>query len=138
MRRITQSLTVFTALDKFRSMFQIVLVGFFFLFSLPIFFITILVSLLLTERIISPITHLEDATRRVAEGDFGFRILTRFARRACHPRGLLQRNDLGARALRVGSSSRRRGSPRGRRSRSAWPTRSGTPSRRSSSPHRGY
>ena len=76
-RRITQSLTVFTALDKFRSMFQIVLVGFFFLFSLPIFFITILVSLLLTERIISPITHLEDATRRVAEGDFGFRILTR-------------------------------------------------------------
>jgi two-component system nitrogen regulation sensor histidine kinase NtrY len=76
-RRITQSLTVFTTLDKFRSMFQLVLVGFFFLFSLPIFFITILVSLLLTERIISPITHLEDATRRVAEGDFGFRILTR-------------------------------------------------------------
>jgi len=76
-RRITQSLTVFTALDQYRSMFQIVLVGFFFLFSLPIFFITILVSLLLTERIISPITHLEDATRRVAEGDFGFRILTR-------------------------------------------------------------
>jgi nitrogen fixation/metabolism regulation signal transduction histidine kinase len=52
-------------------------VGFFFLFSLPIFFITILVSLLLTERIISPIAHLEDATRRVAEGDFSFRILTR-------------------------------------------------------------
>ncbi len=51
--------------------------GFFFLFSLPIFFITILVSLLLTERIISPIAHLEDATRRVAEGDFSFRILTR-------------------------------------------------------------
>ncbi len=76
-RRITQSLTVFTALDKFRSIFQFVLIGFFFLFSLPIFFITILVSLLLTERIISPITHLEDATRRVAEGDFSFRILTR-------------------------------------------------------------
>ena len=76
-RRITQSLTVFTALDQYRNMFQIVLVGFFFLFSLPIFFITILVSLLLTERIISPITHLEDATQRVAEGDFGFRILTR-------------------------------------------------------------
>ena len=34
-------------------------------------------SLLLTERIISPIAHLEDATRRVAEGDFSFRILTR-------------------------------------------------------------
>lgn len=76
-RRITQSLTVFTALDQFRDLFRLVLVGFFFLFSLPIFFITILVSLLLTERIISPIAHLEDATRRVAEGDFSFRILTR-------------------------------------------------------------
>ena len=76
-RRLTESLTLFTALDRFRELFQIVLVGFFFLFSLPIFFITILVSLLLTERIISPIVHLEDATRRVAEGDFSFRILTR-------------------------------------------------------------
>ena len=76
-RRITQSLTVFTALDQFRNLFRLVLVGFFFLFSQPIFFITILVSLLLTERIISPIAHLEDATRRVAEGDFSFRILTR-------------------------------------------------------------
>jgi two-component system, NtrC family, nitrogen regulation sensor histidine kinase NtrY len=76
-RRITQSLTVFTALDQFRDLFRLVLVGFFFLFSLPIFFITILVSLLLTERIISPIAHLEDATRRVADGDFSFRILTR-------------------------------------------------------------
>ena len=76
-RRLTESLTLFTALDRFRELFQIVLVGFFFLFSLPLFFITILVSLLLTERIISPIVHLEDATRRVAEGDFSFRILTR-------------------------------------------------------------
>jgi len=76
-RRITQSLTVFTALDQYRNLFRLVLVGFFFLFSLPIFFITILVSLLLAERITSPIAHLEDATRRVAEGDFSFRILTR-------------------------------------------------------------
>jgi len=68
---------VFTALDQFRDLFRLVIVGFFFLFSLPIFFITILVSLLLTERIISPMAHLEDATRRVAEGDFSFRILTR-------------------------------------------------------------
>jgi len=76
-RRLTESLTLFTALDRFRELFQTVLVGFFLLFSLPLFFITILVSLLLTERIISPIVHLEDATRRVAEGDFSFRILTR-------------------------------------------------------------
>jgi nitrogen fixation/metabolism regulation signal transduction histidine kinase len=76
-RKLTQSLTIFTALDQYGRLFRIALVGFFSLFSLPIFFITILVSLLLTERIISPIAHLEDATRRVAEGDFSFRILTR-------------------------------------------------------------
>ena len=76
-RKLTESLTLFTALDHYRELFRLVLVGFFFLFSLPIFFITILVSLLLTERIIGPIVHLEDATRRVAEGDFSFRILTR-------------------------------------------------------------
>jgi two-component system, NtrC family, nitrogen regulation sensor histidine kinase NtrY len=76
-RRISQSLTIFTTLDQFGGTFRLVMVGFFFLFSLPLFFITILVSFLLSDRIIGPIAHLEDATRRVAEGDFGFRILTR-------------------------------------------------------------
>jgi nitrogen fixation/metabolism regulation signal transduction histidine kinase len=75
--KLTESLTVFTALARYRALFRLVLVAFFFLFSLAIFFITVLVSLLLSERLISPIAHLEDATRRVAEGDFGFRILTR-------------------------------------------------------------
>jgi two-component system nitrogen regulation sensor histidine kinase NtrY len=75
--KLTESLTLFTALARYRAVLRLVLVGFFFLFSLAIFFVTILVSLLLTERIISPIAHLEDATRRVAEGDFSFRILTR-------------------------------------------------------------
>jgi nitrogen fixation/metabolism regulation signal transduction histidine kinase len=75
--KLTESLTLFTALARYRALFRLVLVAFFFLFSLAIFFITILVSLLLTERIISPVAHLEDATRRVAEGDFSFRILTR-------------------------------------------------------------
>jgi two-component system nitrogen regulation sensor histidine kinase NtrY len=76
-RQLTGSLTVFRELDMYRELFQIVLIAFFFLFSLPIFFITVLVSLLLTERIISPIVSLELATQRVAEGDFSFRILTR-------------------------------------------------------------
>jgi nitrogen fixation/metabolism regulation signal transduction histidine kinase len=76
-RALSQSLTVFTSLDQYGQLFRRVLVAFFFLFSLPLFLITILVSLVLSQRIISPIAHLEDATRRVAEGDFGFRILTR-------------------------------------------------------------
>jgi nitrogen fixation/metabolism regulation signal transduction histidine kinase len=76
-RKITESLTVFNQVDRYRELFQIVLIAFFFLFSLPIFFITVLVSLLLTERIIGPIVNLEEATQRVTEGDFSFRILTR-------------------------------------------------------------
>jgi two-component system, NtrC family, nitrogen regulation sensor histidine kinase NtrY len=76
-RRITESLTVFNQVDRYRALFQIVLIAFFFLFALPIFFIGVLVSLLLAERIIRPIVSLEEATRRVAEGDFSFRILTR-------------------------------------------------------------
>ncbi len=76
-RMLTGSLTVVNQIDRYRELFQIVLIGFFFVFSLPIFFISVLVSLLLTERIISPIVSLEEATQRVAEGDFSFRILTR-------------------------------------------------------------
>ncbi len=76
-RQLTGTLTVFSQLDRYRELFQIVLVAFFFLFSLPIFIITVLVSLLLTERIMSPIVNLEQATQRIAEGDFSFRILTR-------------------------------------------------------------
>ncbi len=75
--KLTESLTLFTALTRYLSLFRLVLVAFFFLFSLAIFFTTVLVSLLLAERLVSPIAHLEDATRRVAEGDFSFRILTR-------------------------------------------------------------
>ncbi len=76
-RLITDSLTVFNQVARYRVLFQYVLLAFFFLFALPILLVTVLVSLLLTERITSPIVHLEEATRRVAEGDLSFRILVR-------------------------------------------------------------
>jgi two-component system nitrogen regulation sensor histidine kinase NtrY len=75
-RMFTESLTTFSQVERYGRAYQFVLLGFFLLVSLPIFLATALVSLLLTDRIISPIVHLEEATRRVAEGDFGFRILT--------------------------------------------------------------
>jgi two-component system, NtrC family, nitrogen regulation sensor histidine kinase NtrY len=75
-RMFTESLTTFSQVERYGRAYQFVLLGFFLLVSLPIFLVTALVSLLLTDRIISPIVHLEEATRRVAEGDFGFRILT--------------------------------------------------------------
>jgi two-component system nitrogen regulation sensor histidine kinase NtrY len=74
-RKFTESLTTFTQVERYGRAYQFVLLGFFLLVSLPIFLATALVSLMLTDRIISPIVRLEAATRRVAEGDFSFRIL---------------------------------------------------------------
>jgi two-component system, NtrC family, nitrogen regulation sensor histidine kinase NtrY len=136
-RQLSKSLTVFTTLDQFGRLFLQVLVAFFLLFSLPIFLITILVSLLLTQRIISPIAHLEDATRRVAEGDFGFRILTRprdeLATLVDSFNGMISELERSRRKLLQAERI------------TAWQeiaqrlaTRSATPSRRSSSRRNGY
>ncbi|MBN1836010.1 MAG: HAMP domain-containing protein [Spirochaetales bacterium] len=78
-RRLTESLEIFTQLNRYRQLFRLVLVVFYFFFSLPIILLAIMVSFLLTEEIIQPIVSLEEATRRVAEGDFSFRILSRSA-----------------------------------------------------------
>jgi two-component system nitrogen regulation sensor histidine kinase NtrY len=68
-----------------------VLIVFYFFFSFPIFLLSILVSFLLTEEIIRPIVNLEEATRRVAEGDFSFRILSRSADELSHLVGSFNR-----------------------------------------------
>lgn len=78
-RHITQSLETFNQLNRYKRLFNLVLIIFYFFVSFPIFLIAILLSLLLTEEIIRPIVSLEEATRRVAEGDFSFRILSRSA-----------------------------------------------------------
>ena len=75
--KLTESLETFTQLDRFQSLFRRVVVGFYFFFTLPILLIAIFISFLLTDNLILPIVNLEEATRRVAEGDFSFRILTR-------------------------------------------------------------
>jgi nitrogen fixation/metabolism regulation signal transduction histidine kinase len=74
---LTQSLEAFGQLNRYNRLFRLGLIVFYFLFSLPIFLLGILVSFLLAGEIIQPIASLEDATHRVAEGDFSTRILTR-------------------------------------------------------------
>ena len=83
-RRLTESLEVFSQLNRYKRLFRLVLIFFYFFFSFPIFLLSILVSFLLTEEIIRPIVNLEEATRRVAEGDFSFRILSRSADELSH------------------------------------------------------
>jgi two-component system nitrogen regulation sensor histidine kinase NtrY len=74
---LSSSLEAFSQLNRYNRLFFLVLIFFYLLFSLPVFLLSILVSFLLSEEVVQPIVSLEDATRRVAEGDFSTRILTR-------------------------------------------------------------
>jgi two-component system, NtrC family, nitrogen regulation sensor histidine kinase NtrY len=75
--QLTQSLEVFRQLEEFNAFFRIVLILFYAFFSFPILLISILVTFLLSDEIIRPIVHLEEATKKVADGDFSIRILSR-------------------------------------------------------------
>jgi len=85
---LTESLEIFSQLNRYKRLFRLVLI---FFFSFPIFLLSILVSFLLTEEIIRPIVNLEEATRRVADGDFSFRILSRSADELSHLVGSFNR-----------------------------------------------
>ena len=74
---ITEARSHFKQLFRYEQLFRVAVVVFYFLCSSPIFLLSILVSFLLTDEIIRPIVNLEEATRRIAEGDFSFRVLTR-------------------------------------------------------------
>ena len=88
---LTESLEIFSQLNRYKRLFRLVLIFFYFFFSFPIFLLYILVSFLLTEEIIRPIVNLEEATRRVADGDFSFRILSRSADELSHLVGSFNR-----------------------------------------------
>ncbi|MFW6312952.1 MAG: ATP-binding protein [Spirochaetota bacterium] len=75
--RLTQALEFFIQLERFQNNF-VTAIGFFYaFFSVPLVLLSFLVSFLLSDEIMRPIVSLEEATRRVAEGDFSTRILTR-------------------------------------------------------------
>ena len=76
-QNLTSALETFAQVDQLRGAFLQAIALFFGLFSFPLFLLAILVSVLLSEEITRPIINLEEATRRVAEGDYSFRILTR-------------------------------------------------------------
>ncbi len=76
-QQLTTSLEMFSQLDHFRDAFRVAVVVFYVFFSFPILLLSIMISFILSEEIIRPIVNLEEATRRVAEGDFSFRILSR-------------------------------------------------------------
>jgi nitrogen fixation/metabolism regulation signal transduction histidine kinase len=74
---ITGALQTFRQYRRFQSTFFLVVIVFYSLFSFPILLLSILVGFLLSEEIIRPVVHMENAIQRVISGDYSFRILTR-------------------------------------------------------------
>ena len=75
--KLTDSSDTFTQIETFLPIFRITLIVFYGFFSVPLLLMSLLVSFLLSEEVIRPIVSLEEATRKVADGDFSFRILGR-------------------------------------------------------------
>lgn len=75
--RLADSLEFFVQLELFQSNFVIAIAVLYAFFAAPLILLGILVSFFLSEEIIRPIVSLEEATRRIAEGDFSIRILSR-------------------------------------------------------------
>ncbi len=73
----TSSLEAFTQMDKFKGPLRFAIFALFALFSLPLILISLMLAFLLAEEIVSPVINLENATKRVADGDYSFRILGR-------------------------------------------------------------
>jgi len=74
---LTSTIETFSQLDRYRAAFLLAVALFYAFFSFPLLLLAVLVSFLLSDEIIRPIVNLEEATQRVAEGDFSYRILSR-------------------------------------------------------------
>lgn len=76
-RSLTDAQELFGRFEALRVPLLFVLTAVYGVFAAPILLLSILAGFFLSDRIMRPIEALEDATRRVAEGDYSVRILTR-------------------------------------------------------------
>ena len=76
-RSLTDAREVVLTYQKNQREFTILLYFFYAFFTIPLALLAILISFLLSDEVIRPIVSLEAATRRVSEGDYSYRILTR-------------------------------------------------------------
>ncbi len=73
---MTNAIKKFIKNRELEDNFLLALIIFYTYFSLPIVLLSVLTSFLLSEEIIQPIAHLEEAIHRVIKGDYTYRILT--------------------------------------------------------------
>ena len=76
-RNLTQMIEKFRQYTSYRRLFKIGLFMFYSIFLGPMLFLGFIIALIISQRFIKPFIRLEEATRRVIEGDYSFRFLTR-------------------------------------------------------------
>jgi two-component system nitrogen regulation sensor histidine kinase NtrY len=76
-RLLTDSQSLFTRFDRVRPTVLLLLVLTYGVFAAPILLLAVMAGFFLSDRIMRPIEALEEATRRVSDGDYSVRILTR-------------------------------------------------------------
>ena len=75
--QILEASELFTEYQEIKDLLYTGILVFYGLFSLPLFFLAILAGFYFSNALIQPIVDLENAIRKVAMGDFSFRILSR-------------------------------------------------------------
>jgi len=76
-RNLTQVIDKFKQFKEYDHIFRIGLFLFYAIFLVPMLFLGFIVALIISQRLIRPFLGLEEATRRVAQGDYTYRILSR-------------------------------------------------------------
>ena len=76
-RSLTDAREVFINYQKNQQDFSVLLYFFYAFFTFPLILISLLISFMLSDEVIRPIVSLDAATRKVADGDYTYRILTR-------------------------------------------------------------
>ena len=76
-RNLTQVIEKFKQFKEYDQLFRIGLLLFYAIFLVPMLFLGFVVALVISQRMIKPFLGLEEATRRVAQGDYSYRLLSR-------------------------------------------------------------
>jgi two-component system, NtrC family, nitrogen regulation sensor histidine kinase NtrY len=76
-RNLTQVIDKFKQFNEYEGLFRIGLILFYAIFLVPMLFLGMVVALYISQRLVQPFLGLEEATRRVAQGDYSYRLLSR-------------------------------------------------------------
>lgn len=74
--KLTFSVDQFSQFKEFQHVFPLYILFIYLFFAVPLIFLSVLTAFTLSEDVTVPIERLEKATKRVADGDYSFRILS--------------------------------------------------------------